>query len=193
MAASNNSTQTLRTITQIKLTELGRQKTNFEKEKIRILDTVNTTSDAIGRIRTLLQGINEISMKKSLSSAIAFLPTNLELLLDQAKSDRSVSSAMLQDWEATLRRALDTETIRYNYAALFGALVDEWITSSDNVPSVAQGDGSLPEKIDRESKRKQMAEWEELVFNPLNTDTFAINKYLERLFNSTKQGQEGLK
>ena len=53
--------------------------------------------------------------------------------LYQARHDRSISSEQVKSWATTLETELRQAVTRYDYAKLFGDLLDEWIASGDSL------------------------------------------------------------
>lgn len=67
--------------------------------------------------------------------------------LYQARHDSSISSEQVNAWANTLETELRQAVTRYDYAKLFGDLLDEWISSGDSLAlppahgTGADGDG----------------------------------------------------
>jgi len=53
--------------------------------------------------------------------------------LYQARHDSSISSEQVNAWANTLETELRQAVTRYDYAKLFGDLLDEWISSGDSL------------------------------------------------------------
>jgi hypothetical protein len=45
---------------------------------------------------------------------------NLDCFLEQARYDPSISSKMLHDWEQSLLQTMNVQSLKYQYAALYG-------------------------------------------------------------------------
>ena len=184
--------QTLRTITQTKLEAHQEQCAAFENTKSGILGSLNTIPDVRKRIRFLLDVLQKISSIKQSSFLSAGLPTNLPQLLTQAETDPSISQAILKDWEQKLRHKLDIQSIRHEYASLYGKLVVDWLVESNSVAPVAE---KLTESLTLSGHTKQQeqrADWEEYVFHQMQTDVSAIRRYREDKFCYSKMMREGL-
>ncbi|ESZ95613.1 hypothetical protein SBOR_4009 [Sclerotinia borealis F-4128] len=112
----------------------------------------------------------------------SFSLCNIRKFLDQAQHDPSVSEALLKDWQKKLEKELDIHSLKYEYASLYGRLVNEWLSASED--SIAFDDSSF-ETIGRKEMHEQREKWEDYVFKPLITDSSAIDSYLTTLFTST--------
>lgn len=53
--------------------------------------------------------------------------------LHQARHDGSISSEQVNSWATTLEIELRQAVTRYDYAKLFGDLLNEWISSGDSL------------------------------------------------------------
>lgn len=111
------------------------------------------------------------------------LSENLALFLEQAKYDVSVPRALLEDWEAKLRRQLDVQSLKYEYTSLYGRLVTEWL---EDAPANVEPPSSLQDMA------KHRAEWESDVFNARQTDQHGITTYLDQLFCFSKDSRQAL-
>jgi hypothetical protein len=88
--------------------------------------------------------------------------------LHQAKNDPSLSSTQVDAWSKSLETQLHQATTRYDFAKLFGDLLDEWLKSGDSLNT-----GSLPEDTvatDVEADVKAAREGMYLLFQPLHID-----------------------
>lgn len=84
-----------------------------------------------------------------------------------------------------MRRELEIQSAKYDYASLYGELVKEWLsTSSESFSS------SGFEKVGRKEMHAQRKTWEAYVFKAKQTDTVAITSYLENLFGSSKHAKD---
>lgn len=125
-------------------------------------------------------------------------PQNTKLFLDQAmltlrssraqpRCDPSVSSKLLKDWQIKLEKELDVHSLKYEYASLYGRLVNEWLSASEDGSDTSSSDGAGFETIGRKEMHDQRAKWEEYVFKACETDRPAIDEYLVKLFYSNKE------
>lgn len=106
---------------------------------------------------------------------------NLERFLEQARYDPSVSPQLLGSWRDFLLGRLDVQSLKYQYASLYGGLVTEWLSAAN----VSDDDDKMSEDFEEVSSRQKLesrAEWEKSVFEPLETDQAAIEAYLNELF-----------
>jgi hypothetical protein len=72
--------------------------------------------------------------------------------LHQAKNDPSLSSAQVDAWCASLETQLRQATTRYDFAKLFGDLLDEWLKSGDSLATapVSEDTAGVDVKVARE-------------------------------------------
>lgn len=121
---------------------------------------------------------------------------NFERFLDQARYDPSISPKLLGDWEQSLLKRLNVQSLKYQYAALYGQLVTEWL-SAEKQESAADtsSDDAMEgfEEVNTAARDASRAEWEELVFEPYQTDEAAISDYLRHLFGKTGKNKQAAK
>ena len=118
---------------------------------------------------------------------------NWEKFLEQADYDPSISASLMEGWEKEMRKIIDVKASRFQFAVLFGELVREWLSSSGSLAGNEEGedeDLEHVENLDFEERDRQRKDWEELVFNPMDTDQVAITAYLSSLFG--KNGETKL-
>lgn len=174
MASSEILSQTLSSITTIKLSQLQKQKTEYESRKRSLLEDVASETDTRKRAKALLDGTKQLP---SMTANPVISLDNLRRFVEQAEHDPSVSEYFLRDYEATLRNDLEVQSNKYEFASLYGKLVNEWT-------SAGKADEEGFEPVGREEMHEQRATWEEYVFKPKETDGAAIKAYLERIFLS---------
>lgn len=186
MASSNVLSHTLSSITAIKLEELTVQQSNFENEKAILLQAVNDEPSQQEKVRILLERVEGLSsMGKPNDNPLMSLD-NVRNFLEQSRNDPSVSEKMQRDWQMKLEQELHVNSLKYEYASLYGRLVNEWLSASENATdSSSTNDGSGFEEIGRKEMHEQRAKWEDYVFNARTTDPSAINNYLRGLFSRT--------
>jgi hypothetical protein len=184
MASSDILSQTLHSITETKLDELSKKHFNFEKGKSDLLKHVDAENAQREKVRILLDGIEKLPFMEKLDANPSFSSENIRRFLEQARCDPSVSLKLQKEWEGKLRNEMDVQSLRFEYASLYGRLVTEWL-SNPNVEN--DSEMSSFEEIGRKEMHEQRATWESYVFKPLETDTVAITAYLEGLFASSKQ------
>lgn len=189
MASSDVLTETLHTVTGIKLSQLETQRTTYENAKRSLLDKVNGEEDGRERARMLIDGAAKLpAMMRPLSDNPNLSVSTLQSFVEQAECDPSVSGAFLTGYEDAIRTQLDAQSNKYSFATLYGQLVKDWTSASPD--STAGSDaGADFVAVGREEMHKQRATWEEYVFHAKQTDVAAIKAYLDELFakNPTKE------
>ncbi|OIW30386.1 hypothetical protein CONLIGDRAFT_367409 [Coniochaeta ligniaria NRRL 30616] len=178
MASSQILSQTLSSITTIKLSQLRTQKTEYESRKRSLLEDVASETDTRKRAKLLLAGSEKLpTMAANPTVSLA----NLARFVQQAERDPAVGEYFLRDYEATLRGDLEVQSNKYEFASLYGKLVEEW-TSAGGEADEDEGDGF--EAVGREEMHEQRKTWEGYVFTPKETDPAAIKAYLEGIFKA---------
>lgn len=100
---------------------------------------------------------------------------------------------MLNRWEDSLVGHLATQSLKYQYASLYGQLVTEWLSGDQSASSTAEGGASGDGDADAEmgggfehvgtaAKLEARMQWERIVFEPANVDEDRLKTYLGRLF-----------
>lgn len=194
--------ETLKSITTTKLNEISKKRQIFEDKKTSILSSISNEHDQRQKLRVLLDGVKKAFDVKSsplkrgrryggtggLISAgsdpsLVVLIKNLEHFLEQARYDPTISTKVLLDWEDSLMKKLDIQSLKYQYATLYGELVNDWLTIEQSIKETSSSmeiDGyEVIEKVEKQEARR---EWEKAVFEPLETDRAAISSYLQKLF-----------
>lgn len=189
MASSDILSQTLHSITETKLDELSKKRTNFEQGKADLLKRVDAEPIQREKVRILLHGTENLPFMTNLDTHPSLSSWNMKHFLEQARSDPSVSQKLQKDWEAKLRSELDVQSLRFEYASLYGRLVKEWL-ASPGIDKSSESDSF--EEVGRKEMHEQRATWEAYVFQPLETDSKAIKLYLDGLFYSSKQRRKAL-
>ncbi|KAL2136927.1 hypothetical protein VTI74DRAFT_88 [Chaetomium olivicolor] len=185
MASTDILSQTLSSITAIKLDQLQKQKDTYEAKKRSLCEDVISEVDTTKRVKKLLKGSEELqSVGLGKNKALS----ELESFLDQAEYDPSVTEGLLQEYEAEIHRHLNAQTNKYQFASLYGKLVEEWIASGHSA-AASTPDGSGFIVVGREEMHQQRATWEEYVFKAKETDGKAIKAYLTDVFSSKEARQ----
>jgi hypothetical protein len=195
MATSTIST--LRHVTERKLGKLAGHRQEFEANKKSILAKVAAAPDHRSKVEALLDGFEQHGITaKHPELSIA----NLKRFIHQAKHDPSVSATLLADWQSKLEHELDVTSVKYEYAALFGELVIEWIKHPNPVGSASGGnaassdsDTEVSESFDtvgRKEMHEQRKEWESYAFTERKVDQDKIEAYLNEIFGSTSQAKK---
>lgn len=197
MSSSNGSifSETLQNITDTKLEELSKRRSAFEITKSNILSMLENEKEPSRRLYILSQGVKACYALKlgkyikihnpaqSRNSELEFELKNLDCFLAQAKYDPSVSAKMMQTWEESLMRHLNTQSLTYQYASLYAQLVTEWLSTEkeDDGADVAMTEGF--EDVASAMKQDCRREWERIVFEPGNIDESKLQTYLNQLFS----------
>jgi hypothetical protein len=179
MASSDILSQTLSSITAIKLDELSSQRASFEAGKAELLKAVNGEPNQSKKVQILLDRVEDLSSMGRLEDNPLISLKNTRHFLGQAGRDPSVSTKLQQDWQSKLQNELNIHSLKYEYASLYGRLVNEWLAVSVETPE------SVFEEVGRKEMHEQRALWEQYVFTAKETDTDAIKTYLGKLFNAT--------
>jgi hypothetical protein len=187
MASSSSSLSTLQHVTARKLKKLDDHRKKFEANKRAILSKMSAATNDRGKVEALLDGFEQygISPKQADLSIV-----NLKQFIHQAEHDSSVSVTLLQHWKTTLEQELDVTGAKYEYAALFGKLVTEWIKYSNPAtpaaPSNDEESGSgIPNQVGRKELHEQREQWESHAFTPAKVDQGKIENYLNDIFQTT--------
>ncbi|CAF3448834.1 unnamed protein product [Fusarium graminearum] len=186
--------ETLQEITNTKLQELSKRRSHFEEAKTSILFSIDSEQDAVKRLVALSDGVkksfaikldkdDKVILGRTKFKKLEIDLRNLDRFLGQAKTDPSVSSKMLADWEKLLVRQLDMQALQYQYAWLYGELVTEWLSSDKEKDTEVDVEmGGAFEDVGEQAKLQAKIDWENIVFEPANVDTKAITEYLDHLF-----------
>lgn len=189
------SLSTLHHVTERKLKSLATHREKFEADKKAILSKVAAAPDTRAKVQELLDGF-EVHGITSHQDDLSM--RNMELFIHQAKHDSSVSDALLRDWQSKLERELDIGTVKYEYAALFGRLVTEWIkhpnpsVSPATTPAVSGNDsdseiGKSFDQLGRKEMHEQREKWESYAFQDKKVDQAKLEAYLDSLFSAESQ------
>lgn len=180
MASTDVLSQTLSSITAIKLDQLQKQKDAYENKKRALCEDLVAEVDTAKRAKKLLKGSEELrSLGLKADPALA----GLSAFFDQAEYDPSVTEPLLKEYESEIHNHLDAQTNKYEFASLYGKLVEEWIASG-NADAASATNGSAFVVVGREEMHQQRATWEEYVFKAKETDGNAIRAYLGDVFSS---------
>lgn len=187
--------QSMHHITASKLSDLAEQRDGFEAVKNEILNAVSKEPDQSEKVRILLKAFRE----NEIPDGPAGLSTkNVSRFLDQCQHDSSVPPSLLEEWQSKLKRALDIQSRKYEYASLFGRLVTEWLehpndaAAAHGVPrdEMVSDSGDSFEPVGRAEMHEQRQAWESIVFTESRTDSAAITVYLTELFGSTHKAKK---
>lgn len=190
--------ETLQQITDTKLEELSKKRAAFEADKASTLSSIASQSDPIERLVLLSDGVKKsfgIKLDKygKVTTHLTRHPRlevqlkNLDRFLAQARQDPSVSDKTLSDWEKGLLRHLEVQSLKFQYASLYGQLVTEWLSGDQksginaNKSEDTEMDDAF-EDVGSSAKLKSKEEWESKAFEPADVDVDSLNRYLESVF-----------
>ena len=186
--------ETLQYITAIKLQELERQRDACKAYVDDTLKRASAEEDPIERVSILLDSIRDWKGVGGLVSPtvvisnydsyvvkrpVTFFCSNhvTSSWLYQARHDGSISSEQVNSWATTLETELHQAVTRFDYAKLFGDLLNEWISSGDSLAlppahdTAADGDeGESQSGAPVEKKPRSMRQGKQLLLlSPLVT------------------------
>lgn len=202
--SSNVLSQTLQSITSIKLHELSKKQSSFITRKAQVLAEVDKTDNYREKIDVLLTNIPKIQGANIHTSIMdggfyeldtllgGLSSSNIRHCLRQSQYDPSIPPTVLPELEKSLRQLLDQKTERFEYEALYSRLLTEWLESDATKASESTTDDSPIEEgegfelIEKQKERlKQLSEkFESVVFTPLDVDTAAVEGLLCGLFTT---------
>ena len=185
MASSDILSQTLTSITSIKLTELQNQRHLYEHGKKELLAKVANEATQRGKLSVLLKDIEKLAVMGKLDGNRSLSLYNARKFLGQASRDPSVTDKHLHDWQVKLEKELDIHSLKYEYADLYGRLVTEWLSASKGGTDTS-AESSGFEQIGRKEMHEQRQTWEQYVFKASATNSTEIRTQLETLFTATK-------
>ena len=193
--------QTLQSITNIKLRELQRQRDSFSDRKARILAQVSGVTSKQEKIYALLEGVVRLNTANADRPLSDFRDweldeilgnsdlSNIRRFVNQSQYDPSVPTTMLDDFDVQLHELIGRSSLKLDYADLYSRLLTEWLSS--DVGSLGQSDENASsdgefELIERQKQRLiQLSEkFQAVVFSPGDADVDAINGLLAGLFAS---------
>lgn len=189
MASSDILSKTLLSITNTKLAQLDKQKDAYNSRKRLLIDSADAHPDSNKRARELVEGFKDLpSMTSSTLNTMMSLE-NLDRFIQQAQHDPAVTDAFIQEYESLVRNELQVQSNRYEFASLYGKLVNEWISASKDQE---QGPKAASASVGRDEARVQRATWEEYVFAPKTTDKDGIKAYLSTIFEAEEDVKDQL-
>ena len=201
--------QTLHSLTTTKVRELHKQKDIFESRKKAILDRADRATNQQERVKILLKGLLEGQGKSgftALTHVVKFSLERIERFLEQSHYDTSVSTSMLEGYEAELRQKYSQQSKKYDFADLYSKLLEQWLQGDNDsgsdkqsrtapVPSVnlqqaasedaVSLDGSF-ELVEKDRLQQLKDKFAEVVFTPTLTNADAIDKHLHSLFKDVE-------
>lgn len=202
MGSGSVFSDTLRDITNTKLDEVSKRRAEFNKNRSSLLKSTGhlAKDDPVAKLESLSAGVRQCLGIKSDKAGkviktdahphLSAQLSNLDRFLAQARHDPTVSANLLVDWEQSLRRHLDIQSLKFEYATLYGKLVTEWL-AADQRPNTKDGQGKESRdagSVDAEASAK--SKWEAKVFEPAQVDVSRLRTYLDALFNPSDEGHE---
>ena len=176
--------KTLKSISVTKINEISKQRAKYEQRKDAVLAAAaQHDHDPHRRIAHLLRGVEELYPAGDKDIKV----DNVKFWVQQSTFDASVPPGILASCEELLRGKLEVQSRRLALAHLYSRLVTEWM--EPGVPMIgetfAASDDSF-EVIDRQKERLQdlCDRFEDVVFEPLDTDEVEIDQYLDSFFQS---------
>ncbi|EIT79973.1 hypothetical protein AO1008_11318 [Aspergillus oryzae 100-8] len=186
-SAKSELSQTLQDITHAKLRELSRKQEIFLSHKATTLQTVQALDSKIERLAALSNGLKTcFGIPVVNGRMIRGHTSNHERLeITLANIDRFLK-------QQSLLSNLEMQTLKYEFATLFGQLTMEWLSTKKGPPP--DDDVSMseePEQLPGAEKLESRKQWEDAVFTPLELDTDEIELLLSELFqNPSKDAKD---
>jgi hypothetical protein len=192
-AESKLLSQTLQSITNTKMREQDRRRKTFEASKSKILESIAGVSDGHKRLDLLLSGYKDLSPSNKgiyhVDRDRESTAQNTARYLEQSYHDPSTSIAIIENFEHSLKKKLDQESQRFEFANLYYRLLAEW-TDAKSKPmeqpeeEESQLDGSF-EHVHKYDLQKLKDKFAGVVFTPQETDEVEIDNYLASLFEDS--------
>lgn len=197
---------TLQEITNTKLDELSKSRREFEEAKSLLLVTLQSETDSVTRLKALIDGVKkcfnikvdkagQVLTNQTKHTSLEIEIRNLDRFLGQARSDPSVSPKMVGAWERSLLDQLDVQSLRFQYASLYGNLITEWLSGDDQESVKDEENGGARdtfEVVDAATKLESRMEWESAVFEPAEVDTTSLEQYLDGIFGGTGEENKAI-
>jgi len=182
MAPNEAMSETLSSVTNIKLAEISKQRAMFENTKADLLKKVAAEPKLREKAAILLEGVKKLIAAGEIKANPSMSIANIEKYLSQARYDLSVSRKLLQHWQGKLENELNVHSLKFEYACLCGHLVEECLSvSPPSLKAPFKSDFGF-ETLAETDMLDQRMKWEALAFASFPTDTAALQAYLTRLF-----------
>lgn len=212
--SSSVFSETLQAITTTKLRELSKKRSLFEESKSALIADSKLEHDQQERLRIMVNGVKHCFSVKTASHRrgdrfrgsaciisgstndpdLELMLKNLERFLEQARFDPTISPKLLSNWENSIMKKLEVQSLKFQYATLYGELINEWLRAEKIVPADNASTRSDDfEKVNRAERDESRANWEKLVFEPFETDPMAISDYLQALFGMKGGNEQSVK
>lgn len=189
MASSSSVvSQTLQTVTNIKIRELDKQRQSYKNRKAQIIEGANNQEDVLERVSYLFK---EIRQPRERDPLIYSNELNIGRWLEQSKFDPSIPEAKLLDYEEQLRNALDIGERKLDLAHLYSRLLIEWLQAPttygaelEDLDQSASDDSFEVVENTQKARLDQLRDkFAKVVFEPLETNEVEIDNYLRQLFH----------
>ena len=206
--------ETLQTITTTKLEELAKKRHAFEQQRSTLVSKVQSEGNSLNRLLLLVDGVkscfgistvplkksNPFTVSQSISGGnadhgLATDLKNVDRFLEQARYDPSLSSKTTQAWEDCLIHHLSVQSLRYQYADLYGKLVTEWLSAEASTSVSGDTDVDMAESFEEVPGGKKLAaraEWEKSVFEPASVNVKMLQDFLGNLFGRDQAEKKGI-
>ena len=195
--------EALKAITTIKITELKKQRANFETFRSSIEKEARQSPSLISGVQSLLKetsrlhGLREESSSDSEDDILAANADtnkqklyNKRVLLARAVVDPSFSQEYVRNIGEDLSAGLQLQSLHNEHAQFFSELVTQWLSNPDAPSLQAQSnpdDNGSFDHVGRKEMHEQRAQWEELVFSESSVDEAQVETFLTSLFESSKK------
>ncbi|KAL8964129.1 MAG: hypothetical protein Q9183_004677 [Haloplaca sp. 2 TL-2023] len=184
--------QTLQKITYTKLDELEKKRMVFEEQRRQTMVLVTQKPDAVKKVTALAQGMkncfaistdrNDRIIRGSCDNRRLEVDLgNLDRFLSQSRYDPSISTDVVEKWQQTLLRHLGVQSVKYEYASLYGNLTKQWLSVKENKAD-EDTEMSEYEHVSGGKKMESRREWERTAFEPAKVDKSAITAMLRSTF-----------
>lgn len=207
--------KTLKDVTDIKLGALSKKKARYATLKKDLIARAEAAPTLREKVEILLKGFKDLQKtgyagEGDSVAAIGSL-SNLKHFLQQAEHDPAVGRELLTTWEEGLKKSLETNSVKFEFASLFGKLLTQWLETFDQKPEVVEAGAEVRdndidmmyaqanfpvknfEEIGRKEMHEQRALFEEYVFKKRTSDEKAVTDYLENIFSLSPASKLALK
>ncbi|KAJ5080885.1 reverse transcriptase [Penicillium angulare] len=181
--------QTVQSLTRSKIHELEKQKSLYESSKNKVLLSAQSCPNSRERVACLLEGAKDLSPNAYQSPEVR----NIEHWVEQARYDASIPLKKLEEFETYLRNLLDAQSRKLNLADLYSRLLTEWmdpVSEKEQSPledSIGEEGFTVIEERQKQRLQQLCDQFEQMVFEPCETDPAEINAFLGDLFVNEEQ------
>lgn len=179
--------ETLHFITNVKLEELEKRKLKYTEHHDAVVSKAKDADDEpLKHLEVLVRGMNDWPGAWSPNAR----PNDLSQFIDHAGTAPSFPKSIVDSWISAAESQIAHEKLRFEFAALFGKLLTEWLGSKGR----AEKPDSQPEEfehVNRNDTREQKEKLESIIFEAKSVDVALLKEYLADLF-SDKTASEAL-